>query len=172
VPEYWPEVLAVKWAVWPNAADRSSFAASNGLEETGVMEAIGWITYHVTDGTPVGDKVAALAEVPLITDVVPDRPAQLVDLQGTLGGNRGLAANCAWIRDESNQVWELSALPPPYATGFDGDAPILSRDGLVVARGGDVLRLRGFADPPDLGSFCMVGRILLVTEVVSTSAAQ
>jgi hypothetical protein len=169
-PVYWPDELAVKFAAWPNAEERSAFAASNGLVEMAIMEGIGWIAYRVADGTPFGEKVAALAELPVVVAVVPDHPAQFVELQGTMGGNRELAANCAWIRDDSSQAWELGGLPPPYAAGFDGKVPVLSQGDRVVARGGDVLLLRGFADPPDLGSFCMVGRILLVTEVVSITA--
>lgn len=92
---------------------------------------------------------------------------QPVDVEGTFNGDYGLMANCTWVTDASGQRWELAAaLPDGYATGFDGRTPILTHDGVVVAQVGDRLGLNGVQDPPDLGSFCMVGRVFEVTEVV------
>lgn len=92
---------------------------------------------------------------------------QPTDVEGTFNGDYGLMANCTWVTDATGQRWELIAgLPDGYATGFEGRMPILTHEGEVVARVGDRLGLNGVKDPPDLGSFCMVGRVFQVTEVV------
>jgi hypothetical protein len=95
------------------------------------------------------------------------RAHEAVDVEGTFNGDFALMANCTWVTDDTGERWELAEpLPGGYAAGFDGRTPILTHEGDVVARAGDRLGLNGVKDPPDLGSFCMVGRVFLVTDVV------
>jgi hypothetical protein len=103
-------------------------------------------------------------------DQVPPVPAAshaAADVEGWFNGDWQLMANCTWVTDDAGVRWELVAgLPDGYVTGFDGTMPILTYHGDVVARAGDRIGLNGIKDPPDVGSFCMVGRVLTVTDVV------
>lgn len=56
----------------PSEATRASFASAARLEETGTMDAIGWVTYHITDGADTLKKVQALRSSPEVLAAVPD----------------------------------------------------------------------------------------------------
>ncbi len=90
----------------------------------------------------------------------PDQSQQAIDadLTGVLGGSPSLASGCTWLVDEAGQRWEV-LWPEGYQTSFRGELTVLTGpDGATIGSTGDRLGVNG-AEPADLGSFCMVGRI-------------
>jgi len=86
------------------------------------------------------------------------------DLTGVLGGNPNLESGCTWLMDEAGQRWEV-LWPDGYQTSFRGDLTVLTGpDGATIGSTGDRLGVSG-AEPADLGSFCMVGRVFQSTNV-------
>lgn len=93
------------------------------------------------------------------------------DIIGTLNGDNNLGAACVWIRDDSGNRWELVAgSPPGYRFRFDPKLVLLDPAGTPVAHVGDVIGVDGTADPPNVGSFCMVGRLFRAEHIVFIEA--
>jgi hypothetical protein len=72
-----------------------------------------------------------------------------------LEGDEGLEGGCVWLRDAANIRWEV-LWPDRYRTTFRDGAPVLLRDGRIVAEAGYEVTVRG-RSPAGVGSHCMVG---------------
>ena len=81
-----------------------------------------------------------------------DGPAAIT---GVLAGDEQLEGGCFWLRDASGIRWEI-LWPDGYRTTFRDGAPVLLRDGRIVAEAGYEVTVRG-RSPSGVGSHCMVG---------------
>lgn len=85
-----------------------------------------------------------------------------------------MGAQCSWLTDQRGEKWEVAnPWPNGYEIAFRGDLTVLiGPGGNEVASSGDLIGLNGTFDPPDLMSFCAVGRIFEAHEVVFIRRAE
>lgn len=73
---------------------------------------------------------------------------------------------CNWLTDAAGVRWEVQ-WPAGYQAAEQGSTVVLlGPDGDVALRPGDRVGVNGEADPPDLGSWCMMADHLFVASEI------
>lgn len=143
--------------------------ASVALAVTALIASCGTSSVPVpaSPASPMDESpLASIEETPAASTSAPLPDADLV---GVFAGDPQLEAGCTWLTDDAGQRWEI-LWPDGYRTEFRGElAVLIGPDGETAATSGDRLGVNG-AEPAELGSFCMVGRVFQASGVLVVQA--